>query len=121
MPEGYEWQYFETSEFMYRRYVGSNYSNRNTNTEILLGAWLYEDKLSYHEEGFMGYSYVDDFEADSQKMGIYRKTEETGDIFYIISFYEGNCQYYIGGQDDLERLKALAKQYWSCVKTIKKT
>ena len=118
MPEGYEWQYYEVSEFMYRRYVGSNYLNRTTNSEILLGAWLYQDKLSYHEEGFMGYSYVDDFEVYSQKMNIYNKTEESGRTFYIIAFYEEKCKYFIRGEDNLEELKKWVVKYLDCVKSI---
>nr|WP_296487795.1 hypothetical protein [uncultured Acetatifactor sp.] len=120
MPEGYEWQYYEAGEVEYRKYVGSNYQNVLRKDEIFLGAWIYQEKISYHEESFVGYNYIDDYGEASQKMGIYCKTEETGDIFYIISFYEGNCQYYIRGQDDLENLKVLAEQYWNCVKTSKK-
>ena len=53
-------------------------------------------------------------------MSVYSKVEETGDVFYIISFYEGNCIYFIRGQDNLEELKVLVERYWNCVKDNKK-
>lgn len=49
-------------------------------------------------------------------MSIYKKTEETGENFYIICFYEGNCRFYVRGQDNLDELKGFAKKYLECVK-----
>lgn len=120
MPEGYEWQYYEAGEVEYRKYVGSNYQNVLRKDEILLGYWIYQKKISYHEESFVGYNYVEEYEEASKQMSVYSKVEETGDVFYIISFYEGNCKYFIRGQDNLEELKVLVERYWNCVKDNKK-
>ena len=120
MPEGYEWQYYETSEVAYRRYIGSNYHNAFRKDELFLGVWIYQEQISYHGESFVGYDYIEDYEDDSQRMSIYSKVEETGDTYYIISFYEGNCKYFIRGQDNLEDLKVLVEKYWNCVKNNKK-
>ena len=55
--------------------------------------------------------------ADEKVLDVYSR-EEAGEIFYIISFYEGNCKYFVNGQKDLEELKALAEEYWKCVQKI---
>ena len=36
-------------------------------------------------------------------------------FFFILCFYEGNSQYYIRGQDDLEELQILIEEYLECV------
>ena len=36
--------------------------------------------------------------------------------YYLIYFFEGNCQYFMQGQDNLDELKSLMEQYWFYVK-----
>lgn len=115
-PEGYEWQYYETNEIDYRQCVDSSYFSKEENKEILLGAWLYQGKTSYHEEGFADYTHVKSYEIAEQQMEIYCKEEESGKIYYIVSFYIPKCQFYIRGQDNLEELKVLAGEYLDCIK-----
>lgn len=114
MPEGYEWQYYNVIEFQYKRCIDSSYCNEKK--EISLGAWLYQDEVSYHEEGFADYNYVDSYEIAEQQMKVYCKEEESGKIYYIVSFYVENGQFYIRGQDNLEELKVLTEEYLACVK-----
>lgn len=117
MPEGYEWQCYESGEVEYRKYINSYYFCEIEKKEIVLGSWIYQDALSYHEEGFIDYIFVENYEIDQQQMRIYSKTEEPGKIYYIICFYDTNYKYFIRGQDNLEELKVLAVQYWNCIKS----
>lgn len=47
MPDNYEWQYFEISEFVDRQLVTSHYLDEGTGQEILLGMWKYFEQISY--------------------------------------------------------------------------
>lgn len=120
VPEGYEWQCYETSETTYRQYVDSKYFSEREKKEIVMGAWIYQDTLSYHEEGFFDFIHVGNYEIGQQEMQIYSKTEQSGEVKYIICFYYENCKYFIQEQDNLDELKVLATQYWNYVKNKKK-
>lgn len=120
MPEGYEWQYYETSEIEYRKYVGSGYISKTKKDEIFLGVWVYREEISYHEEGFAEYDYMESYEVAQNQMEVYSKIEQSGKVYYIVSFYDKNCKYFIRGQGDLDKLKNLAEHYWNRVKDSKK-
>ncbi len=115
MPEGYQWQYYEMNDLVNRKMLISCYTNETENKEIVLGVLTYLDKISYFREEFTGYTYIESYkQKDSKMMDVYSR-QETGEKFYIISFYEGNCKYYVNGQDNLEELKLLAKKYWNVI------
>ena len=119
MPDNYEWQYYETNEFAGRNTVSTDYLNEKTKEEIILGVWIYFGTAYYREE-FIGYNYVQSYEIDQKQMDVYNRIEETGEVFYMICFYEGNYKYFMWGQDNLEELKILTEQYWACVEKNKK-
>ncbi len=116
MPEGYEWQYYNINEIDYRQSVNSIYFSKEANKEISIGVWLYKNEVSYHKEAFIGYNFLESYKELSKNMDIYNRIEGSGKIYYIISFYEGNSQYNVRGQDNLEELKVLAGEYLECVK-----
>ena len=115
VPQDYQWRYFEVNDLLNRKILSSSYFNSDRSRQIVLGVLNYLDKASYYREEFTGYSYVESYEGvDEKVMDVYSR-EEAGEIFYIISFYEGNCKYFVNGQKDLEELKGLAEEYWKCV------
>lgn len=120
MPEEYEWQFYEVSELDNRLNIESKYVGMETGKEIDLGMWTYLDKISYVREGFMGYTYVESFEIGETLMDVYNRTQENGNIYYVVCFYEENCQYYVRGQDYLGELKFVVEEYWKNVKNIYK-
>lgn len=115
MPENYEWQHFEASELDNRKEVMGHYWNDDKKKEIVLGMWIYADKISYGREGFIGYTFIQGYKIDQVQVDVYSR-EETDGVFYIVCFYEENCKYYIRGQDNLDELKALAESYWYSTK-----
>jgi len=116
MPKGYEWERYEVNVFDYTQYMVGFYCSESSGEEILIGMILYKDQISHNSENFLGYSYMENYEAEEKEMEIYCRVEEAGNIYYTICFQEGNCQYFIRGQDDLEELKELAERYYDCVK-----
>ncbi len=116
MPENYEWQYYEIKELDFIKSVNVHYSDQNLKKEIILGVYVYAENVFYNRDRFANYDYVDSYESDQKQMDIYSKTEDNGEIFYTICFYEGNCRYSIRGEEGLEGLKGLANRYWGCVK-----
>lgn len=120
VSEDYEWSYAEANELENRKHVASHYVVVGKEQEIVLGVWMYSEQISYFKEDFVEYSFVDSYNVTGEQMNIYKRSEKTGEDFYIICFYEGNCKYYVRGQDNLEELKDLAAKYLSCVnKNIK--
>lgn len=116
LPEEYEWQYFEANELENRQHVASHYAVEGKEQEIVLGAWIYVDQVSYYSEDFSEYSHIDSYDIEKEQMNVYKKTEKSGENFYIICFYKQNNKYYIQGQDNLDELKGLAEEYLCCVK-----
>ncbi len=116
IPDGYKWQCFEVNELLNRKLLISYYTDKESKEEIVLGIFEYSNKVTYYREEFIGYSYLQSYEVGKTQMDVYSREEQNGDIFYIISFYEGNCKYFVRGQDDLKEVKDLAKQYWNCAK-----
>lgn len=116
MPEDYRWKYFEVNQLENRRQMVGHYLDANEKkNEILVGVWIYLDE-AYSSEDFAQYSYVESYEASGKQIKVYDRIEETGEVFYMICFYDGSCQYFIQGQDDLDLLKELGEQYCECVK-----
>lgn len=111
MPEEYEWQYYEANELDNRKHIASHYLLENSSQEIVLGVWVYLDKLSLNRERFADYNFIESIEIEQKQMDVYSKIEESGKIYYIVCFYEHNCRYYVRGQDDLEELKTLIEEY----------
>ena len=116
MPANYEWQYFEIKELDFIKYIIGHYADESFGDEILLGAHIYAENVFYNRDRYANYDYVDSYEADQKQMDIYNKVEETGEIYYAICFYEGNCKYFVSMKDNLDELKGLAERYWSCIK-----
>ena len=116
MPVNYEWQYYETKQFEFIKSVIGYYFDKNTEQEIVLGIHIYDENIFYNRDRYANYDYIDTYEVDQKQMDIYNKMETTGEVFYTICFYEGNCRYSIRGQNGLEELKELANHYWYCVK-----
>lgn len=116
LSEDYEWQYFEANELENRKHVASHYAIAGKEQEIVLGVWIFLEKVSYGKEGFADYSYVDSYVSIKENIDIFKKTEKTGEIFYILCFYNGNSKYYVRGQDNLEELKDLIEKYLCCIK-----
>lgn len=119
VPQDYQWRYFEVNDLLNRKILSSCYFNENLGKSLVLGVLFYLDKLTYSLEGFGGYTYIESYEGvHNQELDIYSR-EETGKTFYIISFYEGNCKYFIRGEENLEDLKDLTEMYWECLKNLK--
>lgn len=116
MPENYEWRYFETKELDFVKNIVGHYLDEDMEYEIILSVYIYAENVFYNRDRYANYDYIDTYEIEQKQMDIYNKIEETGDIFYAICFYEGNCKYLIRGKNELEELKGLANRYWDCVK-----
>ena len=114
MPENYEWRYFEVNELNNRKGVAEYYWNNNAEREMALGVWIYIDEVSYYREEFVGYDLIQSYEVNQKQIDIYSRKEIDG-IYYIVCFYDGNCQYYVRGQESLEELKKIIEEYWRCV------
>lgn len=111
----YEFQHIEISELDNRQHVTSYFVCENNNKEIYVGVWVYWDKVSYFKEEFLDYDYVESYEFAQKEIEIYKKTESTGKVYYIVCFYDGNGRYYVRGQDILDEIKKIAEEYWICV------
>lgn len=116
LPENYEWQYYETKELDFVKNIVGHYLDKNYEHEILLSVYIYAEKVFYNRDRYANYDHIDTYEVEQNQMDVYKKIEETGDIFYAICFYEGNCRYLIRGKNELEELKGLANRYLECVK-----
>lgn len=117
-PKDYVWQHFEASELVNRTIGTSRYYNDVLGKSIDFGVSIYLDKITYSLEEFGGYTYIESYEGvHNQELEVYSR-KESGKIFYLISFYEGNCKYYIKGEDNLEELKDLIEIYCECVKNL---
>ena len=119
VPENYEWMYYEASELKNMQFSASNYLDQETDRMIALGEWRYFDKVSYNRDGYADYNYVNSFGSEQELMDVYSKTDEVGEVFYVICFYQGNSKYFLRGQEDLEDLKVLAEQYRNCIEKNK--
>ena len=119
VPENYEWMYYEASELKNMQFIASNYLDQETDRMIALGEWRYFDKVSYNRDGYADYNYVNSFGSEQELMDVYSKTDEVGEVFYVICFYQGNSKYFLRGQEDLEDLKVLAEQYRNCIEKNK--
>lgn len=118
MPEGYEWQYYEANKVENRQYIVSHYLSGDKKEEILIGVSSYEEMVSYNKEEFIDYGYVQDNNLEGENVKIYRKIEETGEIFYIMCFYLENNKYFVWGQDEYEKLKNITIEYQKFVKIL---
>ncbi len=114
MPENYEWLHFEANELDNRKGIAGHYWNDDIGSEIVLGTWMYIDEIVYGKEGLVGYDHILSYDVSQKQMDVYRR-EEAESVFFILCFYEGNSQYYIRGQDDLEELQILIEEYLECV------
>lgn len=115
MPENYEWRHFEINELDNRKCVEGHYWNENIKTEVVIGVWLYANEISYFKEKFIGYDYIQGYEVDQKQIDIYSREDIDG-VYYIVCFYDDNCQYYVRGQGCLDELKNIIEEYWKCVK-----
>ncbi len=111
----YEFQHIEISESDNRQHVTSYFVCENLNKDIYVGVWVYWDKVSYFKEEFVGYDHVQSYEFAQKEIDIYKKTEDTGQTYYIVCFYEGNCKYYVKGQEKLDELKRIIEECWEYV------
>ena len=109
--ENYKWQYYEVEELGNREIITSHYLNGQTDHEMILGMWIYLDKITYYREQFIGYSYIQSYEVNEKQMDVYSRIEDDGEVFYIVCFYEENCKYYVQGIDSLTEIKSLAERY----------
>ncbi len=116
MSESYGWSRYEIEEGRNFHKIASVYMDTVVNKEILLGMVMYYGEISFNTEELANYNYVDSYEIEHKEMRILRKTDEMGINYYLIYFFESNCQYFMQGQDNLEELKSLIKQYWLYVK-----
>lgn len=118
MPENYEWQRYEIEELRNFHKITSYYLDKTTKKQMLLGMVMYYDEISFNSESFVDYSYVESYEMGHKQMNVYNKKEETGKEYFVICFYDGSCQYYMQGQDNLDELKGLIEKYWFYVEKI---
>lgn len=118
VPENYQQIYFEANEFDTRKDVVSYYKDIDSQKDIFVGVWIYLDKISYYREEFIDYDHVYSYDIDQTEINVYMRTEENGEIYYFVCFYEGKYQYYIRGKDNLEDLIILIEAYWRSVNKI---
>ncbi len=111
----YELQYFEISGSDNRKHITSYFLSEDLKRDIVVGVWVYWDKVSYFKEEFVDYDYVQSYEFAHKEMDIYKKTEDTGQVYYTVCFYDGNCKYYVKGWENLDEVKRTAEDYWRCV------
>ena len=109
--DAYELSYIEISESDNRQHIASHYMCESLNKEIVVGVWVYWDKVSYFKEEFVGYDFVQSYEFAGKDMDIYKRTEDTGRIYYTICFYEENCKCYVTGQN-LDEIKKINEECW---------
>ena len=114
--DDYEFHHFEISESDNRQHIISYFLCEESGKDILVGVWVYGDKVTYYKEEFLDYDYVQSYEFDKKEVDIYKKTENAEQVFYIVCFYEGSCKYYVRGQENLEELKKIIEGCWSYVK-----
>ncbi len=110
--DAYELSYIEISESDNRHHVASHYLCDSLSKEIVVGVWIYWDKVSYFKEEFVEYDYVQSYEFVGKNMDIYKRTEDAGRIYYTICFYEDNCKYYVKGQENLDEMKRIIEECW---------
>lgn len=115
MPENYEWKNFEVNELDIRNVVIGKYWNNVTQKQIVLGVWIYINEISYLSEEYLDYDYIQSYEVDQKQIDIYSREEKEG-VYYIVSFFDRNCQYYVRGEDNIDELKKIIEEYWRCVK-----
>ena len=115
MEDIYEFRHFEISELDNRQHVASYFVCEDSKKDIVVGVWVYWDKVSYFREEFLDYDFVQSYEFAQEEMDIYKKTEDTGRVYYTVCFYNGNCKYYVKGREDLNEVKSIAEDYWKCV------
>ncbi len=115
MPENYEWKNFEVNELDIRNVVIGKYWNNVTQKQIVLGVWIYINEISYLSEEYIDYDYIQSYEVDQKQIDIYSREEKEG-VYYIVSFFDRNCQYYVRGEDNIDELKKIIEEYWRCVK-----
>lgn len=113
--DAYELQYFEISELETRQHVTSYFICEDSKKDIVVGVWIYWDGVSYFSEDFLEYDYVQSYEFEQKEMDIYKRMESTGQVYYTVCFYEGNCKYFVKGWENLDEIKKIAEDYWRCV------
>ncbi len=111
IPEEYEWQYYEASELDNRRHVASHYLLESSAQEIVVGVWIYLDKLSLNREKYADYNYLESVEIGGNQIDIYNKIETSGKTYFAACFFGERFQYYIQGRDNLDELKNLIELY----------
>ena len=115
-PVSYEWERFEVEEPRNFHKITSCYLERGTKKELLLGMIIYKGKIAFNTEELVDYSFIESCELEHKQMNIYGREDETGAESYLIYFFEGQCQYYLQGKENLDELKSLIEKYWLCVK-----
>lgn len=116
MPDNYKWQRFEINEFESFRRIRSCYWNEDINTEVFLGVTIHHEKVTYYEDVYLGYNFVERYEIDERQTYVYNKTEESGTVNYVICIFADKYMYSIENQNDLENAKILMEQYWEWMK-----
>ena len=86
-----------------------------THKKIVFGVWIYINEISYLSEEYIDYDYIQSYEVDQKQIDIYSREEKEG-VYYIVSFFDRNCQYYVRGEDNIDELKKIIEEYWRCVK-----
>lgn len=116
MPDNYEWSRYEIEECRNFHKAASVYIDGAVNKESLLGMVMYYGEISFNTEELIEYKDAGSYEIEQKEISILSKTDDMGINYYLIYFFEGNCQYFMQGQDNLDELKSLMEQYWFYVK-----
>lgn len=111
-----ELQRYETYIVDGMKSITSHYSEKGTECELTIGLELFVDKISYDSNKFDGYVLLKKYETNDKMMEVYTKLDKSGIQYYSIYFIEGNCQYYVLGQDNLDKVEGMADLYWDCIK-----
>lgn len=116
MPEEYDWNRFEVEELRNLHKITSCYLEYGAKRELLLGMVIYSGEVSFNTEEFMDYGFIESCELEHKQMYIYGRVDQVGVKSFLIYFFEGKCQYYIQGQENLDELKSLIGRYWLAIK-----
>lgn len=96
----------------------SVFSKADGTEEILLGGLHYQEAMTYSRENYEGYEHLYDIKDNQIKFEVFRENIST-ELKYIVCFYYENGQYFVQGENNLEMIEKLAKEYAEYIIKVK--
>lgn len=119
--QGYEFDRVVVWELDTVKRIGETLISPRDRSEIVIGAYVYENKIAISSEKFDDYELLYTNESGNSQQDVFIKrngnTEE-----YFICFYIDNIKYFVEGEVEVDFLETLSKEYmnWICNNATKK-